>query len=138
MKINENSFPGCPRPPMAMSSGQLAMRGIVFVTHRVPKADLDEIPQPYCMVFRCASFWWPQNITDTLNRYQNTILTNPKTIDKISQTLKSQNQEKCLLRYAIRSQIVPRIQCRIPNQPNTHIRYKRLSKKRSRRQRRSL
>ena len=72
----------------------IAMRGIVFVTNRVPTADLGEIPQPYCMVFRCASFGWPQHITDTLSRYQNTILTNPKTINKISETLKSQNQEK--------------------------------------------
>ena len=62
----------------------------------------------------------------------------PETIDKIAKTLKSQNQAIRLLRYAIRSQIVPRIQCRIPNQPNTHIRYKRISKKRGRRQRRSL
>ena len=62
----------------------------------------------------------------------------PETINKIAKTLKSQNQANRLLRYAIRSQIVPRIQCRIPNQPNTHIRYKRISKKRGRRQRRSL
>ena len=52
-----------------------------------------------------------------------------ETINKIAKTLKSQNQANRLLRCAIRSQIVPRIRCRIPNQPNTHIRYKRISKK---------
>ena len=62
----------------------------------------------------------------------------PETINKIAKTLKSQNQADRLLRYAIRSQIAPRIRCRIPNQPKTHIRYKRISKKRGRRQRRSL
>ena len=61
-----------------------------------------------------------------------------ETINKIAKTLKSQNQASRLLRHAIRSQVVLRIQCRIPNQPNTHITYRRISKKRSRRQRRSL
>ena len=62
----------------------------------------------------------------------------PETINKIAKTLKSQNQADRLLRYATRSQIAPRIQCHIPNQPKTHIRYKRVCQKRGRRQRRSL
>ena len=62
----------------------------------------------------------------------------PETIDKIAKTLKSQNQAIRLLRYAIRSQIVPQIKCCIPNQPKTHIRCKRVCKKRGRRQSRSL
>ena len=43
----------------------MAMRGIVFVTNRVPTADLDETPLSYCMVLRCASFWLLQNIAET-------------------------------------------------------------------------
>ena len=43
----------------------------------------------------------------------------PETINKIAKTLKSQNQANRLLRYAIRSQIAPRIQCRIQNQHKT-------------------
>ncbi len=70
----------------------MAMRGIVFVTNRVPTADLDEIPQPYCMVFRCASSWWPRNTADTLNRCLNTLQSNRKTINKVSKTLKLKNQ----------------------------------------------
>ena len=71
-------------------------------------------------------------------RCQNTILIDRKTINKMSKTLKFQNQANLLLRYATRNQIAPRIQCRIPNQPKTHIRYKRICKKGGRRQRRSL
>ena len=126
-----------PQAPNGNELWAIGYAGIVFITHRVPKADLDEIPQPYCMVFRCVSFWWPQNIADTLNRCQNTILTDRKTINQMSKTHKSQNQTNLLLRYAIRNEIAPRIQCRIPNQPKTHIRYKRMCKKRGRRQRRS-
>ena len=57
------------------------MRGIVFVTNLVPSADLDEIPPPYCMVFRCASFGWPQNIADTQIGVKHT-LTNRKRLTK--------------------------------------------------------
>ena len=52
-----------------------------------------------------------------------------ETINKIAKTLKSQNPANRLLRYAIRSQIAPRIQCHKPNQPKTNIRYKRICKK---------
>ena len=42
----------------------MAMRGIVFAPNRVPKADLEEIPAPHCMVLQCASFWLLQNIAE--------------------------------------------------------------------------
>ena len=63
MKINENSFPAHPWPPMAMSSKQKAMCGIVFVTNWVPSADLYEIPPPYWLpycvarLFGCLKTW---------------------------------------------------------------------------------
>ena len=62
-----------------------------------------------------------------------------ETINKMTETRKSQNnQANRLLRYAIRSQIAPRIQCRIPNQPKSHICNEDVCKNRGRRQRRSL
>ena len=144
-EINENQWKSMkttsldtPGPQYGHPWLPMAMRGIVFVTNRVPTTDLDEIPPPHWMVLRCASFWLLQNIAGTWIWCQNAIPMNQKPLTRLQKTLKSQNQANRHLRYAIRSQIAPRIQCRIPNQPKTNIRYKRICKKRGRRQRRSL
>ena len=64
LEINENQWKAMkttsldtPGPQYGHPWLPMAMCGTVFVTNRFPTADLDEIPQPYCMVLRCVSFW---------------------------------------------------------------------------------
>ena len=79
------------------------MRGIVFVTHGVPKADLDDIPQPYCMVLSLRVFLAALKHGRKLRSVSKCNTNESETINKTAKTLKSQNQAKGLLRYAIRN-----------------------------------
>ena len=138
MKIKENSFPGHPWPPIwtpLASNGDAWHR---FCHQSDPHSRSRRNSTTTLNGFALRVFLAASKHSRNLNLVSKCNTNESETINKMTKTLKSQNQAKGLLRYAIRSQIAPRIQCRIPNQPNTHIRYKRTCKKRGRRQRRSL
>ena len=138
MKINENSFPGHPWPPIwiPLASNGDAWHRFCHQTgpHNRSRQNSTTTLNGFVLrVFLAAS-----KHSRNLNFVSKCEANESETINKIAKTLQSQNHAKGLLKYAIRNQIAPRIQCHIPNQPKTHIRYKRISKKRGRRQRRSL
>ena len=141
MKTHENQWKQLPWMPQAPNGNELWAIG--YAGHRFchpsgPQGRSRRNSTTILHGFSLRVFLVASSYSRYINSCQNIILTNRNTINKLSQTLKSQNQTNWLLRYAIRNQIVPRIQCRRPKQPNTHIGNKGISKNRGRRQRRSL
>ena len=138
MIINENNFPGHPWPPIwtpLASNGDAWHR---FCHQSGPHNRSRRNSTTTLNGFALRVFLAALKHSRNLNLVSKCNTNESETINKMTETLKSENQAKWLLKYAIRNQIAPQIQCPIPNQPNTHIRYKRICKKRGRRQRRSL
>ena len=138
MKINENSSPGHPWTPIwtPLASNGDAWHRSCHQSRPHSRSRRNSTTTLNGIALRV--FLGASKHSRNLNLVSKCNTNESETINKMTKTLKSQNQANRLLRYAIRSQIVPRIQCRIPNQPKTHIRYKRICKKRNRWQRPSL